>query len=407
MVPDKPFVGLKGLQMSDMTGIADLVAQVKEASASIAQGDDRFTKRLDGLENSINELYRKTSRPGGFGGGETDERKDAIGHCIAKHDLLQPKDDGRVGQYSPSEAQISEAMTARKALRALWRVGNPTQLSTEHQKSLSSFSFGTNAFILPPTMSNRVISCIIDRDDVAGLVDNVNVSGPSIKFLIDNVRMQVAGWACQSSCFANAPQDDLKEGLGELEIKVESLRHIVCVGRDLLADASFPLENWILRKASIGFRDAISAAILTGDGLGKPMGLLNQRSGIPICDVSPTTPPAQFSWADLVMLKYEVPLQWQQGSVFLMNSRTFALLMTMQDAMSRPIWAALPEGAPGFQIAGSPVKIVNWMPDVEAGSTPILFVNLKQTYLLVTRQALEMVPDVFTAHWCVLFRFEV
>jgi hypothetical protein len=31
-----------------------------------------------------------------------------------------------------------------------------------------------------------------------------------------------AAWACEASCFANNPQDDLKEGLGELEIKAEN-----------------------------------------------------------------------------------------------------------------------------------------------------------------------------------------
>src|SRR5262252_877737 len=42
-----------------------------------------------------------------------------------------------------------------------------------------------------------------------------------------------AAWACESSCFANNPQPDVTEGLGELEIKTESLRFVVCVGNDL------------------------------------------------------------------------------------------------------------------------------------------------------------------------------
>jgi hypothetical protein len=32
--------------------------------------------------------------------------------------------------------------------------------------------------------------------------------------------MQVGGWACEASCFANNPGPDLQEGLGTLEIKL-------------------------------------------------------------------------------------------------------------------------------------------------------------------------------------------
>jgi HK97 family phage major capsid protein len=59
--------------------------------------------------------------------------------------------------------------------------------------------------------------------------------------------------------------------LGQLEIKAEELRHVVCVTSDLLQDASFPVENWIMNKVSDGFRNLISASIAVGDGVGKPM----------------------------------------------------------------------------------------------------------------------------------------
>jgi HK97 family phage major capsid protein len=75
------------------------------------------------------------------------------------------------------------------------------------------------------------------------------------------------------------------------------------------------------------------------------------------------------------MLKFELPLQWQTDASYLMNQRTFALLMTMSDAASRPISTASPEGAPGFQIAGSSIRIVSQLPDVAPGSTPIAFGN--------------------------------
>jgi HK97 family phage major capsid protein len=121
--------------------------------------------------------------------------------------------------------------------------------------------------------------------------------------LIDNARMALGGRACEANCFANNPQSDLSEGLGTLEIRPETVRFVVCATSDLLEDASFDVEAWLYRKISQGMRATINAAVLLGEG--KPMGLLNPNSGIPNCECSPATAPGQFSWQDLMMLKYE------------------------------------------------------------------------------------------------------
>lgn len=104
-----------------------------------------------------------------------------------------------------------------------------------------------------------------------GLVDSITISGPSIRFLIDNANMVAANWSCESSCFHNNPQPDLNEGLGTLEIKPESLRFVVCATSDLLVDASFNVETWLLDKVSRGFRATIIAASLQGDGVGSSL----------------------------------------------------------------------------------------------------------------------------------------
>jgi HK97 family phage major capsid protein len=358
---------------------------------------------------SIDELYKITRRPSFGGSSDTISdfvRKDATEYCQVKHDLATPKNDGVSAEYVPSPSEIDNALLARKALRGLFRHGNVDRLDNLEKKSLTSFAFGSNQFFLTPEMSGRVISCIHDPTDVAGLMGQATTSTGSLKFFIDNQRMQIAGWACDASCFSNNPQPDLQEGLGEMEIKTESLRFIVCAGNDLLQDAQFNIENWILQKASQGFRDAINNAIIAGDGLGKPLGILNPNSGIPICDTSPATQPGQFTWQDLVMLKFEIPSRWHEGASFFMNQRTFALLLTMSDASSRPLFGQLPSGLPGYMFAGSPIQIVSQMPDVAPGATPIAFGNWKSAYIVVTRSGTMMRTDPFTAGWCTLFLFE-
>lgn len=209
---------------------------------------------------------------------------------------------------------------------------------------------------------------LIDPDDVSGLVDNQTISEPSLKFFIDNARMGDAAWACDSSCFAN--------------------------------------EAWLLRKVSNGFRRTISASILLGDGIGKPLGLLHPAGGVLVCYTSAATTAGQFSLSDLVMLKYEIPQSWHDGCVYIMNQRTFALILTMSDALGRSIMMADPTRPGRRLIEGSAVVIANFMPDVAPGSTPVLYGALKKAYTMVTRRATTTVTDPYYGGWCTLFKFD-
>lgn len=72
---------------------------------------------------------------------------------------------------------------------------------------------GSSAPSTPSTIARlqpaQVLSCLIDPSEVTGLVSNANISGSSIKFLIDNVHLQSAAWSCEANYFANNPQADL------------------------------------------------------------------------------------------------------------------------------------------------------------------------------------------------------
>jgi HK97 family phage major capsid protein len=137
---------------------------------------------------------------------------------------------------------------------------------------------------------------LVDPSDIAGLMGQAATSTGSLRFLIDSVRIDAAGWACDASCFANNPMPDLQEGLGEMEIKAETLRFVLCMGSDLLADASFNVEQWALRKVADAFRRAVNDAVTMGTGIGQPMDILNPNAGIPICDTAVSTPAGQFSY---------------------------------------------------------------------------------------------------------------
>src|SRR5262249_39657615 len=102
------------------------------------------------------EVLVRLNRPGSDRGANDNNadliRKQAADFCVLRRNVTVPKADGNV-IYLPSPMEIDEAVTARAARTSLWRLGDPNRLDQLQRKSLSSFSFGTNEFLLPPVMA--------------------------------------------------------------------------------------------------------------------------------------------------------------------------------------------------------------------------------------------------------------
>jgi len=390
------------------TLLNNLLAEIRSASARIDERDSATKSRLAGLEHSVNDLMRRQGRPSGGNGfdPDVDERKSAIGLLEQKHFASVTKADPALPAPSWGSEQIAEATLAIRGLRSLMHSTSIDQVPLDQRKALSQFSLGSSGFLLSPEMSDTILSCLVDVADIAGLMNNVNVSGAGIKFMVDNEIWDVAAWACESSCFANNPTKNLGDGLGELEIKPESLRYIVCTTRELLEDSSVNIETWLLDKARRAFAHQINNAVLTGDGFGKPLGILSPNAGIPIAETSDATPAGTFTWQDIVMLRWQVPMSLQGDGAYLMNQHTWALCSTMSDAAGRPIMTVAPTQAAPFLLAGAPVVIANQMPDVAPGATPIIFGNWKQAYTVVNRRGVTMQHDPYSAGFCTLIKFD-
>jgi HK97 family phage major capsid protein len=386
----------------------NILHEMRSATSLIDQRDQATRSRLGHLEASVNDLMRQMGRPrGGNGSPDVDERKSALEMLQQRHHYTQTKHDAMLPEPSFSEDQIAESKLAIRGLRTLMHSTSIDQVPLDQRKALSSFSFGSSGFILAPEMSNEILSCLEDITDIAGIMRNITISGPSIRFMVDNELFDVAAWACDSSCFANNPSAQIGQGIGEVEIKPESLRYIVCTTRELLEDASANVEAWLLEKANMAFRALINHAILTGDGFGKPQGILNPSSGIPIMDTAASTPPNYFTWQDLIMLRFAVPMSLQANAgAYLMNQYTWALCSTMSDSNGRPIMTASPTEGAAFLLGGVPVIIAPGMPDVHPGATPVAFGNWNRAYMVVNRKGITMQMDPFSGGFCPLFRFE-
>ena len=169
-ITPRPATAAKGALLRcsyEAGGLGALVQEIRQASENISAGDARMNQRLDGIERSVNELYLKANHPGATWETKDDEvaeRKDAMGLCYNRRALTIPKIDADVSDnYTPTSAEVDQALIHRKAIKALFRHGDATRLEPTFQKSLSAFSFGARASCSRPSRATRSCAALSIR----------------------------------------------------------------------------------------------------------------------------------------------------------------------------------------------------------------------------------------------------
>jgi len=140
------------------------------------------------------------------------------------------------------------------------------------------------------------------------------------------------------------------------------------VSDELLEDSGFDVADYIVKEFARRIGKLEEETCLTGDGIGKPLGLLSQA---PVASL--TTESGVVSIDDVIDLKYGVNNRYHDQAVWIMNDSTCKTLYKIKDARGRNIWEASLDKEIPKNLLGSPVVICNSMPNIEANSKPILF----------------------------------
>ena len=172
---------------------------------------------------------------------------------------------------------------------------------------------------------------------------------------------------------------DTEPTFGAVRIPVHTAMLTTKASRNLVEDSAVPFTQILASLFADEVRLADEESFLSGDGVAKPLGLLNTPD-VP----SVVTGSAAAITADgLVDLFYDLPAQYRDNSIFIMNSATEDAVRKLKDDNGQYIWvggfAAAPE-----TLLGRPVLSSEFMPAVAANATPIAFGDFRR-YVVVDR----------------------
>ena len=200
-----------------------------------------------------------------------------------------------------------------------------------------------------------------------------------------------ASWIDEEGAY---PESD--DSFGQVSIGAYKLGTMIKVSEELLNDSVFDLQSYISREFARRIGAKEEEAFFTGDGKGKPLGVLAATGG---AETGVTAASATAVTADELMdLYYSLKSPYRKKSVWVLNDSTIKAIRKLKDNNGQYLWQpSLAAGTPDM-ILGRPIKTSAYMPAMAAGAKTIAFGDFSY-YWIADRQgrSFKRLNELFAA----------
>lgn len=332
-----------GDDVDPIAAVAKELAELKAALETKAANDN--TK----LTDRINALEAKMNRPGG------------------------------------RAANDNEPKLETKAFESFLRRGGDRMDDLERK----SLTLTGNTAITPPEFGQEVIKLLRQFSPVRQYARVVTIGSSSVKYP-RRTGSTAATWVDDT-----ADRTESEPSYEQVTLTPYEAATYTDISNQLLEDNAYDLTGELASDLAESFGIAEGSAFVTGNGTGKPNGIMN-ASGIQsfitgAANGFPISTPADV----LIQMFHKLPAAHAQNGTWLMNRNTLSAIRQFKDGMGRYlVLDALTDGAP-VTLLGRPIVEAIDMPDIAAGAFPILFGNL-QGYRIVDRVSFELMRDPYS-----------
>ena len=187
-----------------------------------------------------------------------------------------------------------------------------------------------------------------------------------------------ASWIDEEGAYTES--DD---SFAQVSIGAYKLGTMIKVSEELLNDSVFDLESYISREFARRIGAKEEEAFFTGDGSGKPLGILAASGG---AETGITAASATAITADeLIDLFYSLKSPYRRNAVWVLNDSTIKAVRKLKDGSGQYLWQpSLTAGTPDT-ILGRPVRTSAYMPAIAASAKTIAFGDFSY-YWIADRQ---------------------
>ncbi len=213
--------------------------------------------------------------------------------------------------------------------------------------------------VIPTTVLDRIIDKMESVGMILPLVTRTAYKG-GLTIPTSSVK-PTASWVAEG-----VGSDRQKKSTGSITFAYHKLRCAVSVSWETETMALSAFETAFVNNVAEAMTKALEQAIISGDGSGKPKGILAETvvTGQNV-DVAEG---ASITYADLCDMESKLPLAYENGAVWLMTKATFMKIIAITDSDGQPIARVNYGigGKPERTVLGRTVVLNDYMPSYSA-----------------------------------------
>lgn len=277
------------------------------------------------------------------------------------------------------------------------------QLRTEH-KDMYSGSDPDGGYLVPAELSDEIVTKVFETSPLRPLASVMSGSSNKLE-LLEDLDEIASGWVGEVQARPKTDSAQLKQ----LIIDAHELYAKPLASQNLLDDAAVNVESWLSGKAADKFARDENAAFITGNGVGKPKGIMSYAdgSGFGFIKQVETSGSNAIVFDDVISLQGELKQAYRVNSTFLMARPIFTYVRKLKDSQGQYLWQpSLQAGQPEL-LLGRPVAEMNDMAsDVSVdGALVMAYGDIRAAYQIYDRIGVRLLRDPYSSKPFVEFYF--
>lgn len=285
-----------------------------------------------------------------------------------------------------------EAAEHKKAFNSYVKKGIDTGLGDLQVKALSVHVDSDGGYLVPNATSAEIVKIVYETSPIRPIVSVETISTDSLDYNEDRDEVS-SGWVSETG--ARAETDTPQVGKGNIPT-----HEIYCqpkATQKFLDDAAINVEAWLAANVAEYLARKENTAFVTGDGNGKPRGILTYAAGTSWGQIEQIASGSSGSYDgdDLIDLMYGLKEGYAANATWLMNRLTVKMARKLKwndDYVFQPAMS----GGMLDTIFGRPIVMAADMPVPAADSLSIAFGDFKKAYKIVDRAGIRTLRDPFT-----------
>ena len=251
---------------------------------------------------------------------------------------------------------------------------------TPMSQVINALQIGTDSeggYLVPDEYERILVEALEEENVFRQLAKVIRTSSGDRKIPVVATK-GTASWIDEEGAYLES--DD---SFGQVSIGAYKVGTMIKVSEELLNDSVFDLEAYISREFARRIGAKEEEAFFTGDGSGKPLGVLAAAGG---AETGVTAASATAITADeLIDLFYSLKAPYRRNAVWVLNDSTIKAIRKLKDNQGQYLWQpSLTAGAPDL-LLGKPVRTSAYMPAIAADAKTVAFGDFSY-YWIADRQ---------------------